>query len=129
MKQEYVINLDGLRIGYATVAPMGLYYDIHCRCKVQQGILRIVAECADKRENIGICIVQNGEMVIHTKVPQKRLHGLEGFLAVTETKDIWVPITDGKPIAHLEQIIYARFVWKNGKPGLLIPQVKPHKNP
>jgi hypothetical protein len=129
MKQEYAINSDGMCIGRATVIPAGLYYDIACRCKPQSHIIRIVANCGGKQENIGICVPQDGEMVIRTKIPQKRLQSLSGFVAITEKQDEWVPITEGKPMAHLDQLIYARFSSRNGKPGLAIPQVKQHKNP
>ena len=128
MKQEYDVNLEGIRIGRATVVPMGLYYDIQCRCKPQGDIIRIVADCGDKQENVGICVLQDGEMIIHTKLPQKRFQALRGFIAIPEAKDEWFPIVAGKPFVHLDQILHAKFCVRNGQPGLSIPQAKLHKN-
>lgn len=129
MKREFVIISDDVNIGKVVVEPAGLYYDIQCRCKSQRGVIRIVAECADRQENIGICVPEDEEMVIRTKIPQKRLQSLNRFIAITETQDQWIPITEGIPIPSLEKILLAKFSYRNGKPGLSIPQAKQHKNP
>ena len=40
MKWEYDIMSAGNRVGKATVVPLGLYYDIQCKCKDLKGIIR-----------------------------------------------------------------------------------------
>ena len=128
MKREFAILSAGKRIGIATVIPSGLYYDVHCRCNLRGGIIRIIANCGDRQENIGICVPLDGEMVIKTKVSQKRLYTLQSFEAVCQAEEEWFPVTDGKPISFLSRIIDGRFVCHNGCPGISIPQAKPDKN-
>lgn len=128
MKREYIITADGVADGKATVIPVGLYFDIQCRCKAQNDITRIVAKCGDKQVNIGICIPQNGEMTVHTKIPQKRLQGLSGFALIKEMQEQWVPLIEGEPIDCLDRLTKARFLYKQGQPGLSIPQAKPHND-
>ncbi len=129
MKREFPILSDDRPIGTATVTEDGLYFDIACKCTTQTGILRVIANCSDHQENIGICVPKDGQMVIRTKIPKKKLQSLTGFSAVTKKEEIWIPIVDGKPIPHLDKILYARYSVQNGKPGLFIPWAKLHKDP
>ncbi len=128
MKREYEIQSYGKCVGKAYVTPAGLYFDIDCRCKLQDSIVRIIANCGQTQENIGICVPMNGEMVLRTKIPQKRLQTLLGFEAICEVQEEWVPIAYGEPIPCLCRIIDAKFQYRNGKPGLSIRQAKPYKN-
>lgn len=129
MKREYKIYFDDGVIGRATVEEVGLYLDIDCRCKSSFGIVRVLANCTDHQENIGICVPKDGEMAIRTKIPKKKLQTLTNFTAVMKKEEIWIPIVDGKPIEHLDKILYARFSVREGRPGLVIPLAKLHKNP
>ena len=129
MKLEYDIKSEGKCIGIAQVIPSGLYLDILCKCCPLGGIIRIVADCGGRKENIGICVPEGHKMVIRTRIPKKRLEKLQGFEAVIERQGEWLPIVDGKPISFLHKMVDARFHPRNGKPGFLIQQAKPCKNP
>ena len=128
MEREFAIFSEGKQVGNATVIPMGLYYDVHCRCNLLDGIIRIFANCGERQENIGICVPANGEMVIRTKIPQKRLHSLQSFEAICQVGEEWIPIREGEPFTCLSRISNSRFVCRNGCPGVSIPQAKPGKN-
>ena len=128
MKHEYKIISGGKKVGSAVIIAVGLYYDINCKCSLKDGITRIFANCANKRESIGICVPVNGEMVLHTKIPQKRLQALLGFEAVWGSQEEWIPLMEGEPIGCLHKIANARFQIRNGKPGLSIQQVRPGKD-
>ena len=128
MSQGYEIILDGKRVGCAKVTSSGLYYDIDCACNSADGFIRIFAICKERRERLRICVPANGKMVLHTKIPQKRLQALLGFEAVRESQEEWVPLNDGEPVTGMDKIANARFQLKNGKPGLSMPQAAPCKN-
>ena len=128
MKREYEITSEGKCVGSASVTPSGLYFDVRCRCDLHEGIVRIVANCGQTRESVGICVPVDGKMIISTKIPQKRLQTLLGFEAICEIQAEWVPIIDGEPIACLHQLMDARLQYRNGKAGLSIRQAKPCKN-
>lgn len=128
MKQEYEVQSYGKCVGKAFVTPAGLYFDIDCRCEPQDGIVRVFANCGEKRESIGICVPDNGEMVLRTKIPQKRLRSLLGFEAICQIQEEWVPIVVGEPIPCLHRITDAILQYRNGKPGLSIRQARPYKN-
>jgi len=129
MKWEYDIMSAGNRVGKATVVPLGLYYDIQCKCKDLKGIIRIIAICGEKQENIGICVPINGELGIQTRIPQKRLKAINGFEAVREAPEEWFALTEGKMFTNLCDVIDGKFTYRNGKPGVSIPQAKPYKCP
>lgn len=122
MQYEYSITLDGNDIGKVNVIPQGLYYDIRCTCKMQDGVLRIAANCGNRTENIGVCIPKEGKMVIHTRIPQKRLSGLIGFSANQKMREVWVPIKCGEPFPALYKIGEAKFAYQHGVPGLLVAE-------
>lgn len=129
MKQEFEIKHCGECVGIASVTSVGLYFDIICKCTIREGFVRIIADCSKRRENIGICVPINGEMVLHTKIPQKRLETLLGFEAICEMPTQWVPIVEGEPISCLDKIQDAKLQYCAGKPGLIIQQARPYKNP
>lgn len=128
MKREYEIISEGKCVGSASVTPAGLYFEIKCRCDLHEGIVRIVANCGQTRESIGICVPVDGKMVICTRIPQKRLQTLLGFEAICEMQEEWVPIIEGKPVPKLHRIMDMKFQCSNGRPGLSIRQAKPCKN-
>lgn len=121
MQKEYPITAEGKNIGTAYITAQGLYYEVRCICKMQQGVLHIEADCGNRRENIGICVPMDGKMVISTKIPQKKLSGLIGFTVRTRAKDTWITLNNVKPIPYLYHITEARFALRDGMPGLLIP--------
>ena len=121
MQKEYPITADGKTIGTAYITAQGLYYEVQCICKMQNSVLHIEADCGNRRENIGICVPKDGKMVISTKIAQKKLSGLIGFVVRTQLRETWIPLNIAKPIPFLYRITEARFAVRNGRPGLLLP--------
>ena len=124
MQREYPILLNGENIGTAYILAQGLYYEVRCICKAQEGVLRIEADCGDRRERIGVCIPKDGKMVIGTRIPQKRLQGLVGFSVPQGMQKLWIPLKCGEPFPHVYKITDARFTYRNGVPGLVLPDTK-----
>ncbi len=121
MQREYPITAEGTNIGTAYISVQGLYYEVRCVCKMQQRVLHIEADCGNRRENIGICVPKDGKMVISTRIAQKRLDGLTGFVVRAQVREAWMPLDKNRPVGHLYGIGEARFAFRDGKPGLLIP--------
>ncbi|MBE6925473.1 MAG: hypothetical protein E7461_01390 [Ruminococcaceae bacterium] len=124
MQREYPIKDDGEIVGTAHIAAQGLYYEVQCICKMQHSVLHIEADCGNRKENIGICVPNNGKMVIRTRVPQKRLAGLVGFAVRRAACESWIPINAEEPLKFLWRIAEARFAIRDGRPGLWLPNEK-----
>ena len=74
MSETYDIMFADSPVGKAQVEKQGLYYAFSCRCRLpDEGIYRIHAIYADKREDLGIC-VPIGEMFgMDKKISAKHL--------------------------------------------------------
>ena len=121
MQREHAITRNGMRVGTAYIATQGLYYELICVCKMQDGVLRVEADCGNRKENIGVCVPKDGKMVIRTRIPQKRLQGLVGFTIRQGTEKQWIPLKRGEPFPYLYRMKEACYTYSNGVPGLLLP--------
>jgi hypothetical protein len=124
MQKEYPVTEDGKAVGTAYITAQGLYYEINCICKMGSRVLHIEADCRNRWENIGVCVPNNGKMVISTRVSQKRLTGLTGFTVRRSAGENWFPISENESFRFLYRITEARFAIKDGKPGLWLSNGK-----
>ncbi|MBR4289061.1 MAG: hypothetical protein IKT52_00250 [Oscillospiraceae bacterium] len=74
MAETYDITYDGVNVGRAQMEKQGLYYVFSCRCRLpQDGLYRIHVLCADKREDLGICVPMGDVFGMDKKLPAKKL--------------------------------------------------------
>lgn len=74
MTDTYDITYDSAPVGRALMKKQGLYYAFSCRCRLpDEGLYRIHAISADRREDLGICVPMDGGFGMDKKIPIKRM--------------------------------------------------------
>ncbi len=96
-------------IGTAAVSRAGLYYHICCNCMLSgKVIFKIVAECDNKSESLGICVPKGDSFGLEKKVPVKKLgEGIIKFRAVPNHPNMherFIPIKPEEPFAYIERL-------------------------
>ena len=101
--------------GTVEVRREGLYCRLHCRCKsFDGGIHRLYAD--DRK--LGVLIPDRGELVLETKVAAKRLQ--EGCVFTLDgSRENFIPIHPGEAFSHLDKVHRAKFVFRDGEPGMI----------
>ena len=71
---KYDIYYEDRVIGCAELNLAGLYYAVHCRCRLEHhGIYRVIVDSGTHRMNLGVCAPMNGEYVLTKNIPIKYL--------------------------------------------------------
>lgn len=114
-------------IGTARIKKEGLYYNIHCTCKLSGAVIcRLVACCGSKQQDLGICVPMNGQFGVQTKIPVKRLG--EGAMVIRvepnhgDVSKRFVPIRAEEPFAYIDKLQNAYFAFRNKQPGVILPE-------
>lgn len=127
MDGEFDILLGGLSIGRATVKREGLYYRFDCRCQLSgEGVFRLRVRCRENTQRLGIPIPQDGEFVLRTRIPVKKLG--TGVMTVEaepvheKMGEQFVPLSPEEPFRYLQRLEQAYLQTRNGQVGVVIPQ-------
>ena len=153
MDEVYEITFAGAPVGTAQIEKQGLYYRFSCRCRLpEEGFFRIHVICADKREDLGICVPMDGMFGMDKRLPAVRLceDNLEFVLLpkewkpqlpvveqeqilITEEKQefenmgesdegIFVPVCEDKPFEYLDKLENARMEIRDNLSGVVITE-------
>jgi len=127
MVGTYEIRRGNETVGMATVEKEGLYYRIRCRCHISgEGMRRIVVNCGDVREDLGICVPVDGEFGLVKKIPRKRFgEGKPEFCLLPKYPDIYgkfIPIYPDEPFAYMTRLKDAYLQVREGQPGIVIAE-------
>ena len=125
MVGTYEIRRGTEPVGTATVDRQGLYYKFSCRCHISgEGMRRIVVDCGDVREDLGICVPVDGAFGLEKKIPCKRFgEGKPAFFLLPKYPDIYgkfVPIYPDEPFAYMARLKDAYLQVREGQPGIVI---------
>lgn len=96
-------------IGTAKVNREGLYYKFCCKCFLSgEVVFKIVAECDNKKANLGICVPKDGAFGLEKRIPVKQLgEGCIAIRAVPNHGDLtgeFVPLRPEEPFTYLERL-------------------------
>lgn len=121
----FAIQLAGETIGQAQVTRQGLFYHIRCRCSLDRNqIYRIVVNCNDKQEDLGVCVPTEDSFGLSTYIPVKRLgEGRMQFSVIpnhSSESDLFYPICSEEPFAYITCLQDAILVKKGGKIGAVV---------
>ena len=122
---EYDILLGGQTVGRATVERQGLYYAFHCRCCLTgEVVYRLTVRCGERTESLGIPVPSNGQFVLDTKIPVKRLgEGEMSFLALPKHAELggkFIPLSPEEPFRYLSRLENAFLQVRDGKVGVVV---------
>lgn len=125
MKGTYDIYFGSEVIGTATVEQEGLYYDVHCLCRLTGDVMfRVSVSCADRCENLGTLIPMGDSFGLTTRLAVKKLgKGTLQFRVIPkrpQTSGRFVPVYPEEPFAYLQYMQSAFWEQKNGQAGVVI---------
>lgn len=113
MKGKYPVVYDGNEIGTAALHKDGLYYLIHCSCRLPtKGLFRLVAQSGSNNIKLGIFAPDNGEFCVKSRI---RISDIESgdisfqVLAAFQSKrPDGVPVSEEMPFENLMDLDVAR---------------------
>lgn len=114
------LTLNGKPIGQVNISRQGLYYVFHCRCRLPEDQnVRLLAQCGEKEENLGVLVPMDGGFGLDTRRPVKRLgEGPITFVLAGKTRPPrFAPIRPEEPFAYLQRLKDAYLEIQNGQPG------------
>ena len=121
----YQIMLGDKSVGKAWVTREGLYYRIRCRCALSgETVCRIQVRCNGRMEDLGILVPEDGEFVLKTRIPVKRIG--EGDFAFSvgpqhrAPETAFVPLYPQEPFRYITGIKAAYLERRNGQTGVVI---------
>lgn len=125
MEKKYDVYFGNRLSGTVWVAQQGLYYRFRCRCQLSGDVIcRLVVNCGDIQENLGVVVPVEGGFGLETKVPAKRFgKGNMTFSLVTKserTAGKFAPIYPEEPFAYISRLKDAYLVRQNGQAGICI---------
>ena len=122
---DYSVQFGNQPAGKVQVQRQGLYYQIHCRCRLTGDVVcRLYAKSGEKQENLGVVVPMDGGFGLDTRIPVKRLG--EGELTFTlapkhdSGREKFVPIIPEEPFAYIERLKTSFLVRKYGESGILV---------
>ena len=120
MEQE--LKLGGQAVGKVQLLRQGLYYCVHCRCRLSGAqSIRLWAACGEKKVDLGVLVPMDGGFGLDTRRPVKHLG--EGDIRFTlapkhdNPRTHFAPITPEEPFAYLQRLKDAYLVTKDGQKG------------
>ena len=129
METFYGVTCSGIPCGKVSVRQQGLYYHVHCRCKVvREDIYRLILTSGDHQENLGILIPEGDSFVLSRKIPAKQFPEGEWLFRIV-SKEIsasgcFVPISPDEPFAYISRLKDSFLVYHNGQPGIEIGKMQ-----
>lgn len=125
MNDSYDVFLSGQTAGKARVRKEGLYLCISCRCQLSgEVVYQLEVEGEGQWLKLGIPVPADGEFILETRIPRKRLPEGEFRFRLTprhtEKSGIFIPISPEEPFRYLTRLQNAVMEIRDGKKGILL---------
>ena len=125
MEGIYGVSIGNQLVGKVQVLHQGLYYRFICRCQITGDIIfRLMVNCNEKQENLGILIPVSDGFGVDTKIPTKRLgNGELNFYLKPKHESSsmnFAPIYPEEPFSYISHLKDAFLERKNGLIGICI---------
>lgn len=110
------VTFNGKTVGTVECIREGLYCRILCRCTLPgQEIRRLYAG----NEKIGVLMPQNGQWILETRIPAKRIKEGSAF-TLDEPGETFYPIRPGEEFVHLDKLRKGKLDIREGQMGLVV---------
>ena len=118
---EYPIYFALEQIGAAKVIKQGLYYRIHCVCKISGSVPFCVKVMGKGEVDLGLCVPMGEYFGLETRIPIKQL-GQENlrFEAMPRhtSQDEWTVISADEPFTYIQRLKDAYLIKRGNKTGI-----------
>ncbi len=117
------VLLGGQSVGQAQVEKQGMYYRIHCRCRLSGEVAyKVQMEGKDNTHDLGLLVPENGAFCLTTRIPIKQAgDGQLRFTAIPRGVKLpknFVAIRADEPFAYLANLENAYLSRQNGVTGI-----------
>lgn len=125
MNRRFDVYLDHQVAGFGEIIKQGLYYNVHCRCKLTDNkVYRLLASCGERTVDLGICVPFEDGFGVDKMIPIKKLNEDGIVLHLSRKQDnsdrTFVPLNAEKPFGAMEYLMCAKFERRGDTAGLLI---------
>ena len=120
MEGTYEVNKNGQVVGRATVTREGMYYQIRCRCDLnEEGMFRLVIDFEDDRIDLGILVPDGKGFGLQTRINTKTLgQGSPAFSILPRRESIQhtvIKLCPEEPFRYLSRLEDAFLAKRNGE--------------
>ena len=127
MEGSYPVYHGQQVVGQAHVSRRGVYYYIVCHLRLSGDVIfRVQIHSGDQWENLGIPVPEGGIFQLQKTIPTSRFHGGELRFSISpmheSVKGIFVPLCPEEPFAYLSRLHNARLQYRDGQPGIFLPE-------
>lgn len=129
----YHVYLGCERIGTLDLQKEGLYYKLHCSCRLTGQIVHILVATSDSgRVNLGTLVPEAGFFCLRTRLPIKKL-SLQNLKFTVEPKhpqnmQLFVPIRAEEPFSYLDRLNSACLCTKGMQIGVVVAAREDHSD-
>ncbi len=114
MGKCYFIHFQGRQIGELQIYTEGLYYRIFCRCNLPgKEVYRLIAIGEKDEFDLGICLPEQGELILRKCIPVKCLHfeilGFELREHNTAVSERFIAVHQNEAFPHIDQLCGAKW--------------------
>lgn len=110
------VTLSGKPVGTVECIREGLYCRILCRCTLPgQEIRRLYAGS----EKIGVLMPHNGQWILETRIPGKRIKEGSNFTLDDPGENFW-PLRPGEEFSYLDKLRKGKLDIREGQMGLVV---------
>ena len=121
---EMEVTMGGEPIGKAEVLRQGLYYKIHCRCRLTGNVMyRLYVKGNSGEESLGVLVPLGSGFGLETRIPVKRVG--EGELSFfvepkhTASSGEFMLVYPEEPFSYISRLKDAYLEYRDGQPGLI----------
>ena len=121
-RRYYPITREGNTVGEAQLERQGMFWRIICRCRIRtEKPMRIYLQSEMRRLDLGLCILEGDTCSLVSRISCK-VGAPEGFAFTVEhiREEQYFPLSESEPFPALQLLKSAKFMPRNGHPGILI---------
>ena len=121
----YSVTFGQAEVGEVQVRREGLYWHFLCHCCITgEVVCRLVVQCGNSRESLGIVVPEGDGFCLDTRLPVKKLERGEPRFTLIPRHEMgegtFVPLKPEEPFAYITKLKDAYFVRRYGQAGLVI---------
>lgn len=126
MENSYDIYMGSEIVGSASFIKEGLYWKIHCRCRLSGDVAHRVLVKAGEEIDLGILAPEGEEFCLTKRIAMKRLADAEPEFRIKprtpKTERSFHPITPDEPFSYIEKLKDSYLEERNGEVGITLAE-------
>lgn len=123
----FKIYYNNRQVGNAQINEEGLYYRFMCSCTLPKNdIYRISVTDGVNRQDLGICVPEDGKFTLMKRLPKKYFIGTDWSFTLLNKENplVSVPVATGTPFAYLDKLETAQLHCADGQTEIVIDPVQ-----